>query len=59
MKKAFFCKDIDVACDWEGIALTEEELLEVVVKHAADEHGMKELTEPMRKTIICKIRDVN
>ncbi len=57
MKKVFCCKDLDIICDWEAVAETEEELIRIVAGHAAEKHGMKEMTGPMRKQIINAIRD--
>ncbi len=58
-EKIFCCKDLGIICDWEGLAETEEELLEIVTRHASEEHGMKEMTEPMRRKIIGKMQDTD
>lgn len=57
MKKVFCCSDLNIECDWEGRAETEEELLKRVAEHAAEQHSMKEITQPMREIILSKIRD--
>jgi len=57
MKKVFYCKDLGIQCDWEGIAATEDELIEIIAGHAAEKHGMKEMTEPMREQIFNAIKD--
>jgi len=57
MIKLFCCKDLGIECDWEGKAETEEELLARVAQHAAEQHSMKEITQPMREIIISKIKD--
>ena len=57
MKKVFYCKDLDILCDWKCIADTEDELLRIVAGHAAEKHGMKEMTEPMREQIVNAIKE--
>jgi predicted small metal-binding protein len=50
MGKAFKCSDI-ARCRWKSSAETEEELLEKVIQHAADEHEIKNMTDTMLKRI--------
>ena len=57
MKKIFCCKDLGIQCAWESIADTEEELIRLVAHHAAEAHGMNELTGPMRDQIVKAIKD--
>lgn len=57
MKKVFYCKDLGIICDWKGIAETEAELIRTASDHAAEKHGMREMTGPTRKQIINAIRD--
>ena len=47
MAKILRCSDMGVKCDWVGRAATEEELLKLATKHAADEHGMKEIPKDL------------
>jgi len=43
MTRVLRCSDMGVKCDWVGRAATDEELFKLAAKHAADEHGMKEI----------------
>ncbi len=47
MAKVLRCADTGVKCDWVGRASTEEELFKLATKHAADEHGMKEIPKEL------------
>jgi predicted small metal-binding protein len=57
MAKIFRCKDVGVSCGWERRAETEEELMSIVVEHAATMHGMKDLSEEVKEKIRKAIRD--
>jgi predicted small metal-binding protein len=55
MTKVLRCSDMGVKCDWVGRAPTDEELFKLAEKHAADEHGMKEIPKELwakAKTLI-------
>lgn len=45
MTKVLRCSDKGVKCDWVGCAATYEELFKLAIKHAADEHSIKEITK--------------
>ena len=47
MTKVLSCSDMGVKCDWGGRATTDEELFKLAAKHAADEHGMKEIPKEL------------
>ena len=44
MAKILRCSDTGVACTWEGRAETEEELLQMAAKHAAEVHNETSFT---------------
>jgi len=57
MTKVLRCADIGVKCDWVGRAATDEELFKLATKHAADEHGMKEIPKELWAKAKAVIKD--
>jgi len=57
MAKVFKCSDLEIACNWKGIAGTEEELIKMVADHASSEHAMNEMTDAMLLIIKARIRE--
>ena len=57
MSKIFRCNDLGVQCNWESTAETEEDLLELVIKHASTEHDACEINEAMRNKILGAMKD--
>ena len=57
MAKILRCSDMGVKCDWVGRAATEEELHKIATKHAADEHGMKEIPKELWAKAKAVIKD--
>ena len=47
MAKVLRCSDMGAQCNWTGRAETEEELLKMASKHAAEAHGMKEIPKDL------------
>jgi predicted small metal-binding protein len=43
-KKSIACGDIVPGCDFKAEAESEQELMSKVAKHAAEHHGVKEVT---------------
>ena len=43
-KKNIACGDMIPGCDFKAEAETEQELMNKVAKHAAEHHGVKEIT---------------
>ena len=44
MTKAIACNSVVPGCSWQASAATETELLEKVTAHAAEQHGVAEVT---------------
>ncbi|MGI9629167.1 MAG: DUF1059 domain-containing protein [Longimicrobiales bacterium] len=59
MAKELKCGDVGMDCDFVARADTQEELLEKVVTHAAEVHGIKEITPDLHAKVASVIRDVN
>ena len=57
MAKILRCSDMGVKCDWVGRAATDEELFKLATKHAADEHGMKEIPKEVWAKAKAVIKD--
>jgi len=57
MAKILRCSDMGVKCDWVGRAATDEELFNLATKHAADEHGMKEIPKELWAKAKAVIKD--
>lgn len=58
MGKRLKCSDVGMDCDFAAWGETEEELLELVVLHARESHGIEELTPELMEQVRASIRDV-
>jgi predicted small metal-binding protein len=56
MKKHIACHDVVPGCRFTAIAATEEELLARVAEHAAQEHGVTEITPELASRVKGAIR---
>ncbi|GMU64545.1 MAG: hypothetical protein AMXMBFR36_08190 [Acidobacteriota bacterium] len=56
MTQHIACNDIVRGCAFEATAETEEELMKKVVEHAAEEHGVKEVTPELAAQVKAAIR---
>jgi predicted small metal-binding protein len=54
--KHIACGDVVPGCTWTAHAPTEEELLKKVVAHAAQEHGVKEVTPELAARVQAAIK---
>ena len=57
VSKRIECKSVVPGCDWTGSAETEEALLQKVVTHAAEVHGVKEVTPELAAQVKAAIKD--
>jgi predicted small metal-binding protein len=57
MAKVLKCRDIGVACDWEGRGETEEEVMQKAAEHARADHGMTEIPADVAAKAKAAIRD--
>lgn len=58
MAKRIRCADVGPDCDFEAMADTEEELLELVAEHADRAHGIEEVSPEMERKVRDAMRDV-
>lgn len=58
MAKEIRCADVGLDCDFVARADSTEELLQTVVQHAADKHGITEITPDLHAKVTAVIRDV-
>lgn len=56
MAKQMACGAIVPGCAWEASAATEEELMKQVAAHAAEAHGVKEVTPELAAQVRAAIR---
>ncbi len=56
MTKHIACGDVVPGCDWKADAATEEELVKQVVEHAAEAHGVREVSPDLAKKVKEAIR---
>jgi predicted small metal-binding protein len=56
MTEHIACNDVVRGCAFEATAETEEELLKKVVAHAAEKHGVKEVTPELAAKVKAAIR---
>lgn len=56
MDKQISCGDVVPGCDWKASAQTEDELLKQVTAHAAQAHGVKEVTPELAAQVKAAIR---
>lgn len=57
MPKVFYCEKLGSSCQWHSSAETEDELIQKVMVHAADEHDVKDMTEAQLSRIKELIQD--
>ena len=55
--KYIACASIVPDCQFEATAATEDELLKMVMAHAAHDHGVSELTPELAAKVKAAIRD--
>lgn len=55
-KKNISCADIMPGCDFKAEAETDQELLSQVAKHAADAHGVKDITPDLLEKVKATIK---
>lgn len=58
MAKRIRCADVGPDCDFEALADTEEELMELVVEHARRVHGIEEIPPEMEERVKGAMREV-
>ncbi len=56
MKKHIACGDVVTGCSFTTSAATEEELIRLVVQHAALEHGVTEISPELTAKVKAAIR---
>jgi len=56
MTKQIACGDVVPGCDWKASAPSEDELLKHVAAHAAEAHGVKEVTPELAAQVKAAIR---
>ena len=59
MKKRIACNDVVPGCTFTASAATEEELLNKVVEHASQAHGVTDVTPELAAKVKSVIRDVH
>jgi predicted small metal-binding protein len=57
MEKRIACNDVVAGCGFTAAAATEEELLKKVVAHAAQDHGITEVTPELAAKVKSAIKD--
>lgn len=58
MAKRIRCSDVGRDCDYEALADSEEELLELVADHAQRSHGMEEIPPELEAKVRQAMQDV-
>lgn len=58
MAKTLRCSDVGPDCDYEAMADTESELMELVRDHARRAHGIDEIDDELRARIHEAMRDL-
>lgn len=58
MPKRMACADVGMDCDFEAMADSEEELMELVAEHAKRTHGIDEITPELKEKVEAAIKDV-
>jgi predicted small metal-binding protein len=58
MAKEICCADVGMDCDFVTKAETQEELMQKVVRHAQEVHGITEITPELQQKVAGAIRDV-
>ncbi len=57
MGKQISCGDVVAGCKFKAEAATEQELVQQVARHAAEVHGLHEVTPEVLKKVQDAIRD--
>lgn len=57
MGKQLRCRDVGMDCDFAAWGETEEELLELVLLHAREAHGIGQLTPELEERVRKAVRD--
>ena len=57
MAKEMRCADVGMDCDFEARAETTEELMGMVAAHAAQAHGITEITPELQAKVAAVVRD--
>jgi predicted small metal-binding protein len=57
MTKHIACEDVVAGCGFRAAAATEEELMEKVVAHAGQDHGVEEVTPELAARVKAAIRN--
>ena len=58
MAKEIRCADVGMDCDFVARADSTDDLLQQVVSHAAEKHGITEITPDLHAKVTSVIRDV-
>lgn len=56
MTEQISCNDVVPGCTWKAEAATEEELMKKVVEHAAEVHGVHEVSPELAEKVKAAIR---
>jgi predicted small metal-binding protein len=56
MAKQITCGDVVPGCTWKASAETDEELVKQVAAHAAEAHGVREVTPELAEQVKAAIR---
>lgn len=57
MSKQIACNDVVAGCSFTASAATEEEVLKKAAEHAANDHGVKDITPEMVAKVKAAIKD--
>ncbi len=58
MAKRIRCSDVGPDCDYEALADSEQELMELVTDHAERAHGIQEITPELEAKVRQAMQDV-
>jgi predicted small metal-binding protein len=57
MGKKFLCKDVGMNCPFEAHAETEEELMQKIMRHGKEAHGLNEIPPELADKVKQAIKD--
>ena len=57
MSKQIACNDVVSGCDFTATATSEDELMKKVTRHAAEDHGVNEVTPDLAAKVKAAIKD--
>ena len=57
VSKRIECNSVVPGCSWKGSAATEDALVQQVVAHAAEVHGVKDVTPQLAAKVKAAIKD--